>query len=415
VPGVSLYLRPIQDLTIGARESQSTYQYSLQSGDLEQLRFWEPQARQALSDLPELADVSSDIQDKGSLTRLVLDREAMARLGISMRQVDDTLYCAFGQRIASTIYTPLNQYRVIIESAQKSDSGDFQHLHVRARSGELVPLNAFSRVEEAPAPLSVRHEGQFASLTFSFEVAEGVAFTDATRAVEDTLDALGIPEDIQRQFAGSAGRFQDSLDNQPLLIAAALLVIYLVLGILYESLVHPLTILSTLPPAGVGALLALQAAGLDFSLMALIGVFLLIGIVKKNAIMMIDFALHAERERGLPPLEAIREACLLRFRPILMTTLAALLGALPLMLGTGAGAELRRPLGIAIVGGLVVSQALTLYTTPVIYLMLDRLRRAGLEWWSRGVWEFWKRGAQLPMTPLLHHSDSPARHDLSPS
>jgi multidrug efflux pump len=328
--------------------------------------------------------VGSDFQDKGSLTRLVLDRDAMARTGVTMRAVDDTLYCAFGQRIASTIYAPLNQYRVILESAQKQDASAFDLMRVRSPSGTLVPLTALSRWEAAPAPLSVRHEGQFASITFSFNLADDIAFTDATRAIEDALEPLGIPEEIKRGFGGSAGAFQSSLDTQPWLILAALVVIYLVLGVLYESFVHPLTILSTLPSAGAGAMLALQAAGLDFSLMALIGVFLLIGIVKKNAIMMIDFALHAERERGLPPAAAIHEACLLRLRPILMTTLAALLGALPLMLGTGAGAELRRPLGIAIVGGLVVSQALTLYTTPVIYLLLDQLRQ-----------RFLKRRAQL--------------------
>jgi len=384
VPGISIFLQPIQDLRIGARESQSSLQYSLQSGDLALLREWEPRVRGALSALPELTDVNSDLQDKGTLIRVVLDREAMARVGVTMRDVDDTLSSAFGQRIASTIYAPLNQYRVILEGAPREDAGAFEHLRIRSTSGQLVPLTALCHWEAAPAPLAVRHEGQFASITFSFEVAENVAFTDATRAIEESLETLGIPEEIQRGFAGSAGAFQSSLDTQPWLIFAALLVIYLVLGILYESFIHPLTILSTLPSAGAGAMLALQAAGLDFSLMALIGVFLLIGIVKKNAIMMIDFALHAERERGLGPAAAIHEACLLRLRPILMTTLAALLGALPLMLGSGPGSELRRPLGIAIVGGLAVSQALTLYTTPVIYLLLDQLRGFTAEWWSRG-------------------------------
>jgi multidrug efflux pump len=374
MPGVTLYLLPIQDLRIGARVSQSSFQYTLQSGDLDLLRDWEPRVREALGTVPEITDVSSDFQDKGSLTRLVLDREAMARTGVTMRAVDDTLYCAFGQRIVSTIYGPMNQYRVILEAAQKQDPAAFEHVRVRAQSGALVPLNALARWEAAPAPLSVSHEGQFAALTFSFNLAEEAAFSDATRAINETLEDLGIPEDIQRQFSGTAGAYRDSLESQPLLIGAALLVIYLLLGVLYESFIHPLTILSTLPSAGLGALLALKAAGLDFSLMALIGVFLLIGIVKKNAIMMIDFALEAERQRGRSPAAAIHEACLLRLRPILMTSLAALLGALPLMLGTGVGAELRSPLGISIVGGLVVSQALTLYTTPVIYLLFDQLR-----------------------------------------
>ena len=291
-----------------------------------------------------------------------------------MQAIDSALNSSFGQRMVSTIYAPLNQYRVVLEASQTSDPSAFEQVMVRSASGKLVPLNQLAHWESAPAPLSVSHQGQFAALTFSFNVAPGVAFADATAAVANAVERLGIPEDVQRVFAGSAGAFQASMDTMPMLIGVALLVIYLVLGMLYESFLHPLTILSTLPSAGAGALLALSACGMEFGVMAMIGIFLLIGIVKKNAIMMIDFALQSERDRGLDSHQAIFEACQLRLRPILMTTFAAALGALPLALGTGVGSELRRPLGVAVVGGLIVSQALTLYTTPVVYLFLDSLR-----------------------------------------
>ncbi|MBN8422800.1 MAG: efflux RND transporter permease subunit [Verrucomicrobia bacterium] len=374
IAGASLMLIPSQDLRIGGRSSRALYQYTLQAGDIETLRQLEPRVRQALLGLKELTDVNSDFEDKGTLTRLVVDREACARIGVTMQAVDAALNSSFGQRMVSTIYAPLNQYRVVLEASQNDDAGAFQQVMVRAISGNLVPLTQLAHWEAAPASLSISHQGQFAALTFSFNIPAGVAFAQATEAITQAVDKLNLPEDVQRVFAGTAGAFQASLDSQPVLILTALLVIYLVLGILYESFLHPLTILSTLPSAGAGAMLALYVCGLDFTVMAMIGIFLLIGIVKKNAIMMIDFALQSERERGIESFQAIYEACQLRLRPILMTTCAALLGALPLALGTGVGSELRRPLGIAVVGGLLVSQVLTLYTTPVVYLFLDGLR-----------------------------------------
>jgi multidrug efflux pump len=375
-PGAGLFLTPVQDIRIGGRQSNAQYQYTLQADDLEELRTWEPRIRQALSQLPELTDVNTDQQNKGLQTTLIVDRDAAARLGVTSRMVDTTLNDAFGQRQVSTIYHPLNQYRVVMEAAppywQSPDA--LKDVHVITADGESVPLASFSRYGPTNAPLAVSHQGQFAASTISFNLPVGMSLSDATRAIDDAMARLGVPPGVHGTFAGSARAFQQSVSTNPLLILTAILTIYIVLGVLYESYVHPLTILSTLPSAGVGALLALMAVSTEFSLMALIGVILLIGIVKKNAIMMIDVALDIERTRGVAPADAIAHACRLRFRPIMMTTMAAMLGALPLALGVGDGAELRRPLGISIVGGLVFSQLLTLYTTPVVYVYLDRFR-----------------------------------------
>jgi multidrug efflux pump len=378
-PGARLFFSPAQDVRVGGRQTSGSYQYTLQADTVEELRLWEPRVRDALSRIPQLLDIDTDEQDKGQQTTLVVNRDAAAQFGITQRMISATLNNLFGQRQVSTIYNPLNQYRVVMEAAppfwQSPES--LKDVYLIAPGGLQVPLSAIASYKPTTTPLSVSHQGQFAASTISFSLAEGVSLSQATDLVFRAVDRLSLPSTVTGSFQGNARAFQTSSGAQPLLILAAIVAVYLVLGVLYESYVHPLTILSTLPSAGVGALLALLMFDTEFSLIALIGVILLIGIVKKNAIMMIDFAIGAQRELGLAPREAIVRACLLRFRPIMMTTMAALFGAIPLALGSGDGAELRQPLGIAIVGGLILSQVLTLYTTPVVYLYLERLRQWG--------------------------------------
>ncbi|EIG9090634.1 multidrug efflux RND transporter permease subunit MdtC [Serratia marcescens] len=375
-PGASLFLMAVQDIRVGGRQANASYQYTLLADDLAALREWEPKIRTALAALPELADVNSDQQDKGSEMDLVYDRETMARLGISVSDANNLLNNAFGQRQISTIYQPLNQYKVVMEVAPPytQDVSSLDKMFIINNEGKTIPLSYFASWRPANAPLSVNHQGLSAASTISFNLPDGGSLSDATAAVERTMTQLGVPSTVRGAFAGTAQVFQDTLKSQLILILAAIATVYIVLGVLYESYIHPLTILSTLPSAGVGALLALELFGAPFSLIALIGIMLLIGIVKKNAIMMVDFALEAQCNGGISAREAIFQASLLRFRPIMMTTLAALFGALPLVLTSGDGAELRQPLGITIAGGLVMSQLLTLYTTPVVYLYFDRLQ-----------------------------------------
>ena len=376
-PGANLFMVPVQDIRIGGRQSNSQYQYTLQADQVDDLRTWEPRVRNALSQLPELTDISTDQEDKGLQTSLVIDRDAAARLRVSMANIDTTLNDAFGQRQVGVIYNPLNQYRVVMELAPRYLQGPetLKRLYVTSASGAQVPLSAFARVTTTNTPLSVNHQSGTPASTISFNLPLGTSLSQATAAIDGAMAGLGVPVSVHGSFAGTANTFQQSLSSQPLLIGAAIVTIYLVLGILYESLIHPVTILSTLPSAGVGALLALMLFKTEFSIIALIGVILLIGIVKKNAIMMIDFAIVRQRAGHATAGAAIFRAANLRLRPILMTTCAAIFGAVPLALGAGDGAELRQPLGIAIVGGLILSQLLTLYTTPVVFVCMDRLRR----------------------------------------
>ncbi|HEX4751023.1 MAG TPA: multidrug efflux RND transporter permease subunit [Bryobacteraceae bacterium] len=376
IPGATLYMQSFQDFRVGGRGSNSQYQYTLQSDNLQDLNEWAPKLLDELKTIPLVLDANSDQQIHGLTTDVVIDRSTASRLGVSPSDVDTVLYSAFGQRQVSTMYTGINQYHVVMEVLPEFQQNpqSLQMIYVKTNTGTAVPISTFTHYRTTLSSLAVNHQGQFPSITLSFALAPGTALSDAVNAVEQAQNNIAIPANVHGAFAGTAQVFQASLKTEPLLILAALVAVYIVLGILYESYIHPITILSTIPSAGVGALLALLVFGTDLTVIALIGIILLIGIVKKNAIMMIDFALDTERRQGLAPKYAIYEACLLRFRPIMMTTMAALLGGLPLALGTGTGSEMRRPLGIAIVGGLIFSQMLTLYTTPVVYLYMDRLQ-----------------------------------------
>ncbi len=387
VAGASLFLQTIQDLRIGGRLSGAAYQLTLQGDDLHELNHWAPRMLRKMQTLPGLLDVNSDQQDRGLQASIQIDRDTASRLGITPQMIDDALYDAFGQRQVSTTYTELNQYHVVMEVAPQfwQNPETLRDIYVRSTNGVQVPLSAFTHFAPSTTALAVNHQGQFPGITLSFNLVPGVALGDAVAEITAAEHEIGLPASIRANFSGTAQAFQASLANEPILILAALLAVYIVLGMLYESYIHPLTILSTLPSAGVGAILALLICHTDLSVIALIGIILLIGIVKKNAIMMIDFALDAERREGKSPEDAIYEACLLRFRPIMMTTMAAMLGALPLAVGGGTGSELRQPLGITIVGGLIVSQLLTLYTTPVVYLYLDRFRLWVLSFRRRGL------------------------------
>ncbi len=407
VPGATLFLQTQQDLTIGGRYGQAQYQYTIQGEDLNELNNWGPLLLQKMRSLQELRDVNTDQQDKGLEAKLVIDRDTASRLGVAAQDIDNALYDAFGQRQVSTMYRPLNQYHVVMEVAPQfqQTTEALQNIYLRSTSGTPIPLAAFTHFVPSNIPLAVNHQSQFPSVTISFNLAPGVSLGQATLAIENVQRSIGFPATIQASFQGTAAAFKDSLSNELVLIITALIAVYIVLGMLYESYVHPITILSTIPSAGVGALLALMLTHNELNVIGTIGIILLIGLVKKNAIMMIDVALEVERAERKKPVDAIYDACILRFRPIMMTTMAALLGGLPLALGRGTGSELHRPLGITIVGGLIVSQALTLFTTPVVYVYLDRLRM-----WLRGL--FLGGGEESPVTaPHAAPAPTPAHGD----
>jgi multidrug efflux pump len=381
IPGATLYLQASQDVRIGGRNSAALYQFTMRGDNLTDLTTYAPIMFEQLKSIPIIVDVNTDQQNRGLQSMVTYDRETAARFGISPQLIDNTLYDAFGQRQVSTMYKSLNQYHVVMEVAPQywQDPSTLRDIYVHGPNGGLVPLNVLAHYGPAVAPLSVNHQGLFPCVTISFNLQPGVALGDAELAINAAARKVGLPNTIQTGYTGTAAAYEDSLNSEPVLIAAALMAVYLMLGILYESYIHPVTILSTLPSAGVGALLALILTKTDLSIIAMIGIILLIGLVKKNGILIVDFAIAAERNEHKSPRDAIFEASLLRFRPILMTTFAAMLGALPLALGTGTGSELRRPLGITIIGGLLMSQALTLFTTPVVYLYFDRLQH----WWER--------------------------------
>ncbi|MGE5536284.1 MAG: efflux RND transporter permease subunit, partial [Acidobacteriota bacterium] len=377
IPGIRVFMVPSQDLRVGGRQTDSQYQFTLWDSDIEELQHWVPLVLDRVKQIPGIVDVTTDREQGGLQANIVIDRQAAARLGVRIQDIDNALNNAFSQRQISTIYTQRNQYRVILEVDPqfRRDPTDLSQLYVSGKGNTQVPLSTVAHFERSIAPLVVNHQGQFPSTTISYNLAAGMPLENAVSDIQKAVAEMHLPDTLHTDFAGDIKAFRQSVGAQPLLIVAALIAVYIVLGVLYESLAHPLTIISTLPSAGLGALLALQLFQTELTVIAFIGIILLIGIVKKNGIMMVDFALDAERRRGLSPARAIHEACLERFRPIMMTTLAAALGALPLVIASGPGSELRRPLGITIIGGLIVSQVLTLYTTPVIYLMLDKLHR----------------------------------------